>query len=413
MVRKLRYKFIALTMLCVVIVLIMVVTVLNVVNMYCIDTMTSDILRKIADNNGNYPDFLENPDLNKIGFGFKMTENNKFDSSYFIVRTDSTGKVYQHDIDHIGSVTVEEAEEYVKMVMDKASSGRIENYKYVYREKENGKIFVFLDCGLQYQIFGAYVLFSCYISGLSLFLIFIFVVIISHRAISPTVNAIKQQKTFITNAGHELKTPLAIIMANADVLELMYEKNEWTESIRNQSLRMNDLIKSMLTLAKFESEKRKIQFTYFDASNTVKTAAEPFVTAAKNKNNDFEISAGENIRIKGDEAAYRQLVSIFLDNAVKYTTDGGKISVILSENDKNIKLEVSNTCDNMPSADDMNKLFNRFYRADSSRSRDTGGFGIGLSIAQSIVNAHNGKIYAENRNGNVICFTAVVGKHKS
>ena len=410
MVKRLRYKFIAITMLCVFIVLIIVVSALNAINMYCIDSITTDILFKIANNNGVYPKVEDSKESHSNTLGFET--NHRFDSSYFIVRTDKDGNIYQHDIEHISYVTAEAAEEYVKEVINLAPMGRIENYKYACKADENGRIFVFLDCGFQYQIFNAYMFFSGYISFFALIFIFIFVFFISGKVISPIAEAVEKQKTFITNASHELKTPIAIIMANTDVLEMMYEKSEWIDSIRNQSLRLNELVKSMLTLAKFENEVKKTVFADFNASSATLSAAEPFRTSLQNKNNEFVLSVSENVTLKGDEAAYKQLISILMDNAVKYTKDGGKVSVMLSATEKQLKLQISNTCENVPKTEELNKLFGRFYRTDSSRSRNTGGFGIGLSIAKSIADSHKGKIFAEIKDENIICFNVMIPRKK-
>jgi signal transduction histidine kinase len=234
---------------------------------------------------------------------------------------------------------------------------------------------------------------------------------IAKKAIAPIANAVEKQKTFITDAGHELKTPLSIINANTDVLEIMYEKNEWTESIKNQTLRLNELIKSMLTLAKFDSE-RNVEFAEFDVSETVKYVAETFMTLVKAQGKTLEVTVAPKLCIKGYSDSIKQLITLLLDNAIKYTNENGIIKLNAYTVGKNVRIEVSNTCDKLPSESDMINIFRRFYRADTSRSRETGSFGIGLSIAKAISELHKGKIYACALNENTICFNVVLPKDR-
>jgi signal transduction histidine kinase len=366
--------------------------------------MTSKIMQLIIENNGNLPDFTDDSDQSEMGFGIKITETTKFESRYFIVKTDKRNRIYSLDVEHIDSITPQNANDYVDTVLSKnEESGRINNYKYLYQDTDSGKIFVFLDCGFQYQIFHSYVTFSVYVSIASLIFVFIFVLLIAKKAISPIANAVEKQKTFITDAGHELKTPLSIINANTDVLELMYEKNEWTESIKNQTQRLNDLIKSMLTLAKLESV-RDVEFSDMDISETVTGVTQNFTTIIKAQNKTLETNIAPKVHINGHSDSVKQLMTLLLDNAVKYTSDNGTISVNLYTVGKKVGIDVLNTCDKMPSKSDMENIFRRFYRADTSRSRETGSFGIGLSIAMSIAKLHKGTITAEAADEGTIRF---------
>ncbi len=413
MIKRLKIKFISLTMISVVVVLLIVATSLNIVNKFAIERMTNNILQVLLDNNGELPEInVEDNQYTDI-FNFRITKKNKFESSYFLARTDKYGNIIHLNIQNTQELTYNEAKKYVNEVLSggkQSRSGRIDNYKYLCNKDDGGYLYAFLDCGFQYQTLSVFLRFTVYISIVSLLFIFVFVYIISDKAISPVVNAVQKQKTFITDAGHELKTPLAIITANADVLELLYEKNEWTESIKKQSERLNELVKSMLTLAKLEDQNKSEDFVVFDVSSVIKKSAAPFGTLASSKNKTIATQIEDNINIKGSEGAIGQLVSIFLDNAVKYASKDSEIKISLTSKGKNAVLSVSNRCDNMPDAEDINKLFRRFFRADFSRSRDTGGFGIGLSIAKNIVTNHNGKIFAQCLNENTIEFTAIIPK---
>ena len=192
------------------------------------------------------------------------------------------------------------------------------------------------------------------------------------------------------------------------------EPNEWTESIKNQISRLNGLIKNLLDLAKMEEDGVRLTFVDFNVSDAVFDAASPFVTLAQTKGKSLYINVQNDLIYHGDEGAIRQLVSILTENAVKYSDDGGKITVELKTgaNGKGIILSVSNPCAKPPEGD-LTKLFDRFYRGDSSRARSEGekrgGYGIGLSIAREIVRSHKGKIRCKAEDG-VITFTASFGK---
>ena len=228
---------------------------------------------------------------------------------------------------------------------------------------------------------------------------------LSRRAIRPAVESLKKQKQFITDAGHEIKTPLSIIAANADVLELSAGGSEWLDSIRHQVKRLDGLAADLLTLSKLEEEDRRAAYRTFSLSEAAAETAEPFAIPAAAKGKTLECRIQPGIVYCGDEAAIRRLISILLDNAVKYAAEGGTILLTLAAAGKNVRLEVTNPCDQLPQGD-LDRLFDRFYRPEASRSRETGGTGIGLSIARAVVQAHGGKITADRPQEGVIRFTA-------
>lgn len=229
--------------------------------------------------------------------------------------------------------------------------------------------------------------------------------------INPIIESMEKQKQFITDAGHEIKTPITIISANADVLEMTGGENEWITSIRNQTIRLDKLVKNLLMLSKVDEGNVKMEFSDFDLSNTVLEAAESFQTIAETQEKDFTLQIQSGLKLHGDESSIHQLVSTLVDNAMKYSNEKGTIKITLSSTKKGgksgTKIEVYNTTDQIEKAN-LDKLFDRFYRADASRSRDTGGYGIGLSIAKSIVEAHHGKIAVKSEDGRSIFFTVLL-----
>ncbi|MGM9526109.1 MAG: sensor histidine kinase, partial [Peptococcaceae bacterium] len=261
---------------------------------------------------------------------------------------------------------------------------------------ETGSMFIFLDCTVQQESVQSFLYLSCGIALIVFLVVFLLVYMFSPYAIAPVVQTMEKQKQFITDAGHELKTPLAIISANADVLALYQENNQWLESIRNQVERMNDLVQELLTLARLE-EQQKPELQQLDLSELTRESAAPFAVLAGRKQAAFQLQIEPQIMLQGDGRSLRQLVSVLVDNSVKYVQQGGRVTVTLQKKGRAAQLEVYNSCDIVPEGD-LELLFDRFRRTDLSRARESGGSGIGLSVARAVVEAHHGKIYAERKN---------------
>lgn len=333
-----------------------------------------------------------------------------YQSRYFWVKFDTEGSTLAVNTMHVAAIAEEDAQSYAEEVY---SSGRTSGFYHSFRYRvgsnsDGSSIVVFVD--LSSQMLSAYKLLgqSLLIGALALLAMFVLVFLFSGQAVAPVVESLEKQKRFITDAGHELKTPLAVISANVDVLELESGKSEWTGSIRNQISRMNALVKNLLTLSRMDEERMHVVYSDFDMSKTVKEVADSFEALAISKGKKYQTDIEDNIHITGDKNAINQLTSLLLDNAMKYSTEKGSIHVLLSR-DKNIVLEVSNTCDSIPSGN-LDRLFDRFYRADSSRSRDTGGYGIGLSVARAIAQSHGGNIEALRDGDRIIRFVVTLPK---
>ena len=216
----------------------------------------------------------------------------------------------------------------------------------------------------------------------------------------------ESQKQFITNAGHELKTPVAVILANMDVLEMTDgEENEWIKSTKNQAKRLETLIKSLLNLAKVEEGDVKLEYSEFSITQIIKEEISEFKSLAQNKKMVFDDN--KEVMMCADMSSITQLITILIDNAVKYTPDGGTIQIEAEKIGKNTKIQIMNHCDNIASID-TSKLFERFYREDKARTQGKSGYGIGLSMAKSIVELHHGKIEASKTKNGMLSFTIVI-----
>lgn len=437
MVNKLRRKFILTAMSSLLVVLILIFGVINIVNLFQITKNADETLTTLAENDGFFPEmqFMKQngntpPDNSNNAGSFNSGEapepnpngpfqQNKqpnseiirnmelpYSTRYFWVKMNADLSVTDVNIGHVAAVTSTDASDFATAVMagDITKNGFYHTYRYHVKSNSDGTYLVlFLDCSQSF--FNARQLFlqTLVIGFFSLVGMFILVYAFSGRAVSPVVESLEKQKRFITDAGHELKTPLAVISANIDVLEIESGKSEWTISIKNQIKRLNDLIKNLLTLARMDEENLHPVFSDFNLSKAIFDCANSFSAVAESKNKKYDLDIQENISFLGDQNAINQLASLLIDNAMKYSSENGHVRVLLSKEKNSIRFEVSNNCDVMPSGN-LNRLFDRFYRADSSRNRETGGYGIGLSVAKAIAQSHGGDIVAKKDGDQIIRF---------
>ena len=413
MIKQLQKKFVLIAMCSFLAVIVCIVGGINIAVTIHENEATENILNILSDNDGKFPknnNHTEPKDFNKRKpfFDFSMmTEETPFETRFFTVMVDSDNNIIQLDTGHIAAVSPDEAESIaLEMLNSGSNSGRYGSYKYRITEQSYGKLIVFVDRSNQLKTLSTYLIWSCSIGAISLLIVFILVSLLSRRAIKPVIENMEKQKQFITDAGHEIKTPLAIISANADVLELDTGKSEWIDSIRNQTKRLNSLVKSLLELSKVDEGKSTLNMCMFSISDTIEHAVEDFQPIAKKLDKTLVSEITPQLSIKGDSESITRLTGILIDNALKYSDKNGTIKVTLTRNSRGTILAVSNTGCTLKQ-NELSRLFDRFYRADSSRSRETGGYGIGLSLAKAIVEAHKGKISAKVDDG-IITFKAIL-----
>ena len=226
-------------------------------------------------------------------------------------------------------------------------------------------------------------------------LLFIFVYILSLSVFDPIKETLFKQKQFISNASHELKTPLTIISANAEVLKQNGD-NQWIDNITSQTERLNLLVNDMLSLAKIDEAKEQLSILNFNLSEVVTNEALAFDALAFEKGKNLSLFIQPNLQYKGDIKSVKNIVNILLDNAVKHANTGGEIALYLKKDGNKTSLVVFNTGSDIPNSDSQ-KVFERFYRSDQSRSRESGGSGLGLSIAKGIADNNKWKITATSK----------------
>ena len=231
-------------------------------------------------------------------------------------------------------------------------------------------------------------------SFLGLAAVLVLVIFFSQIVFLPVEESIRKQKQFITDASHELKTPLTISDANTEVIEMETGENQWTKSTRKQIQRLSGMVQQLVALSRLDENRDIGEKTEFSASDAVLETVQPYEAPVRTGGKEMEQLVDEGILFTGNERDFRQLVGILVDNAVKYTPEGGKIRIALKKKGKKCQLEIFNDAEELP-VGKLDVLFERFYRLDSSRNSSTGGSGIGLSVAKAIVRAHKGKITAE------------------
>lgn len=412
--KKLRLKMIGIVFASVV-AAFMVMTIILVMCFGAYRNRQADqITAMISENNGTVPQLKDYKQQQKNSQAFERYFNNyNEDSSYrtrfFRVFLDEDKKVTNVNMDHIAAVDVKKAVRMTKMAMlRRGKVGLVGSYRYR-KEYKDGQVrsVIFLDCKENQSFYHLAVTITITVSTLLTCLITVIFAIASKRAVRPFEINSNRQKQFITDASHELKTPLAIISANAEVLQYKGDGNEWTQNIIDQTKHMGKLINQLLVLAKLDEVQEKSEKQEVDLKQLLEETIEPFEEVATQKKVTLKLHLEEGVTIRVNREQIAQLVSILTENAAKYVNDGGKIVWRLTKTQHGAVLVVKNTTEKeLP---DTKRMFDRFYRSDSSRSSKTGGQGIGLSIAKKIVDSHKGSITAKAEDG-VVTFRVSLPK---
>lgn len=396
MIRSLQKRFILSSMLVVTILLTVLLGAINISNLAVSNQQNHqmlDILLK-EESNPQRPPKNEEP---KEFFGGGMNENSRKAAVYFTVRADEAGNIIESKVDRIANVSNAQAAELCRLLMEKElREGKIEHYLFrsAKNERDGTTLYLFLDTNLSMRD-NLRILFFSFTAGIICWLLMLLLVrFLSKRAIQPIAENIARQKQFVTDAGHEIKTPLAIILANTEAMELYEGENKWSRNIREQTERLNGLMQNLLALSKADEDNLAFPKEILSPDKLVLEIMESFSEsmALKELRLSKEVEAGLQIRANSEQI--RRLFSILLDNAVKYSPKNGEITVLLTHRGKKIAFEIENQCEKLPSCP-PEKLFDRFYRDDAARTQKNGGYGIGLSAAKSIVELYKGNIQAE------------------
>ena len=418
MEKKIKKKFIAVATISIFTVLLIVLGIIDIISVANVRKEVFLVLKYIADNSGTIPydtveededgDDRNRPFLTEISLfekEFSITQEGKYEVRYFTAVSDESGIVKSLDMNHIAAVSQSDAALYtVQAVLSPVSKDIIRkgtsHYAYLRRKlKSGGYMVIFIDCSRQVSSVYATVKFSLYIGLACMVLFFIIVSIFAGYAMAPIINNMESQKQFITNASHELKTPLAVIRANTEVMEMVEGKSEWTESTKKQIQRMSELISQLITLSKLQ-EKDAVKLVEVDFTKETKDVTGDFKTVVENDGKHFSTKIAEGVKCHADEKGLHELISILLDNAAKYCDEGGDVSVTLTKRGKlGGILTVANSYKEGEGID-YERFFERFYREDSSHNQESKkGYGIGLSMAQNLTEMFRGRISAKYHDG--------------
>lgn len=398
MIVRLQKRFILTAMTAVITVVLIIMSVIHITNYRRMVREAGATLELIEANGGFFPkpgEMGRNGKDKPLSLPERMSAEAPYQTRFFTVTLDNSGKVVTVNTGNVAAVVTAEAIIFAESVYQSSrSQGFQGSYYFRVGAGEKGTLVTFLDCSRDLNSFLSFLKISLYVSAAMIAGVFIIVLLLSKRAIRPMLDSYEKQKYFITNASHELKTPLAVIQANTEVLEMVHGESEWTQSIKNQISRLSDMTNSLIMLSRMEEEKNRYRMTAFSLSDAVAESTEPFQVPARHKELVLVSEIEPGLTYTGDESALRQLMGILLDNAVKYTDSQGYIKVSLKKRGRGFELCVSNEAKQMEPGE-YPMFFERFYRHDSSHNQEDGGSGIGLSVARAIVMGHKGKIEAK------------------
>lgn len=411
MFRKLKIRFILLASAAIVCILLTMIAVLNSVRFLQTNGEIQAVLNILSANNGDFPSVEETAESLQND---RITIDTIYQYRYFSVVYKEDKTLYSTNLDHLSNLSKEQALSYAnKVIKNSRSSGvfKVGSQFYSYQITQDSKtkryLLVVLDSTNYLESRNDFFWLSIQLCFYS-FIFFVLVVSgFSNFAIRPYIKNYENQKRFIANAGHELKTPLAIISANTELQELMTGENEWTESTKDQVKRLSNLINQMVVLARLE-EQPDVTLVDVNFSEVVKKVAGNFKSVIEKAGKKYEIKLQEDIHVKATEDELYELVSILIDNACKYCDEDGQIFVTLTKakRGKRARLTVANSYADGKNVD-YSRFFDRFYREDESHNQKQPGYGIGLSMAESLVRIFKGRIWVSYKKG-LIGFTVLL-----
>lgn len=403
MIRKLKIKFILLSMISLFSLLFIIVSGMNVLNYYSVVGEADDVLSLLSTNKGAFPDFGGSRDDR---MPYNMSPELPYESRYFSVLLSVSGNVLRTETSQIVSVDTDMAIRYASEVICKGDNqGFVDYFRYTLTAEDGLYRIIFLDCGRKLDAFYNFLTISIIMASAGFVMVSFVIAFFSGKFIHPIAESYDKQKRFITDAGHELKTPITIINANVDLLAMDIGKNECLKDIQQQAKRLTALTNDLVYLARMEESENTLQMIEFPVSEVIQETAMPFKTLAQAQEKQFTCNVQPMLSMRGNNKAIQQLVSILMDNALKYSPHGGTVSLNFVQQNKNLLLTVFNTTEMVVTPENLPHVFDRFYRTDLSRNSETGGHGIGLSVVKAIVTAHGGKISASMQDGHTFQIT--------
>ena len=404
MTKTLKRRFIIFSMTAVTALLLFIVLAINGLNWIMLDRQSDMILQALVDADGTFQkmDFDRPPP-----FSPPLDMDRMRASRFFIVETDASGGITSVNVDQISAIDRDSAKGYAQKALKTGRlSGRVDKYKFAVKQTDPAQFIFFIDVSTQSESFYMVLFASAAIALLCWIILLIIVVLLSGKVIHPVLAGMEKQKQFITNAGHEMKTPLAIIQSNNDTMALIHGENKYNAHIRSQTKRLNLLMSNLLTLARLDEE-TVLPTEPVNIGDITNELLPVYREEALSRGLHFQACVPADIVTQIHRDSFRQMLTLLLDNAIKYTPDGGRIRLSLSREGRHIRLVEENTCDTSLEPD-PERLFERFYRGDAARTqkKDNSGFGIGLSAARAICENFGGTLSADYPDPETIRFIA-------
>ena len=365
-----------------------------------------DIGGDTGDGTGNGEGDDDEPDEPENNYQH-MSPETPFELRYFSVKLSKSGEVLDIYTDKIAAVNDTQAADYARGIFQSKStkeSGYVDTYRYMVGTTDDGNlIYVFLDANREMKSFTSFLIASITMTALGMLMVFLIVILLSNTALRPIIESYEKQKRFITDAGHEMKTPLTIISANTEIIEMESGESHWSAGIKSQVAKLTDLTEKLVVLSKME-EGIKLEMCEFSLSEAFYDTCSQYESMAMSKGIHFDTAISENVRLVGSEIEIRRCISLMLDNAFRYVNDGGFVRVSVQNVNNRAEIKFANSTGGVEKGS-LDKWFDRFYRTDLSRNSATGGSGIGLSVVQAIVIAHGGTLKAFSSDGVNVEFT--------
>lgn len=407
MIQHFRKMYIIFSTIALFVVIMTIVGSISAVTYFRAHQEVETVLTVLSNNEGQMPSSRRPPKQLQNFSQRNLTQESMQQYRFFSSTVANDGTFLDIDRTHISTVSNDQIRKLTQRVLRRGRSrGQIfyrqNAYSYKVNNRGNRKIVVFLDASLMTAKAWEVINLGLILGAISLVLYAIVLALFSKAAIRPIIQAEKRQKEFITNAGHELKTPLTVISANTEMQEMMNGEDDLTKSTKQQVSRLTALINHFVSLARLQ-ERPQMTLEVINASEVTNRVADSFKAMIAQNGKSFKKSVVSGIHIKADEHYFYELISILLDNANKYCDPNGDIflNLKLGRRKRNVILSVTNSFAKGKNVD-YNRFFERFYREDKARTISTeSGYGIGLSMAQNIVKNFGGHIKADYSNGKI------------
>ena len=323
-------------------------------------------------------------------------------ANYFLIKTASDGTIEETDIDHSFNLSTNDANNLASTALASSTvQGWASQFRYQRFNLSTGYLWVFIDTSRQLQSITRLAVVSGIILIFSLLIVYGLLSFLSKRAIQPLIDNIQRQREFINNASHEIKTPLAVLATNNDILEMTGQANEWTASNRRQIMRLNQLVEQMLLLARYDEGATTLKPQRLDLSRHLTRQLADLDSLIQETGHTLKLDIPSPCEVTVDQATFSQLMQALLENALKYHI--GDSQIILRWDANHHRLSLINHCEAM-SEQERQQLFDRFYRRDASRNREQGGSGMGLSIAKALAELNHLELEAELLTASQIAF---------